>query len=88
MLKWWPKSLWIQAIISLVGALIASASVFAHENSNLFQQYAKDAPHDGQDGLAALVGAGEAALAAFCGVFLFSLILQRFLTVGLSRSRQ
>jgi hypothetical protein len=83
MLKW-PKPLWTQILISLAASAGSSVFAFSWENKHLFAQYAREAPHDGQDGLAAFMGAAGAALAAFCGVFLFSLIAQRLLTGSLS----
>jgi hypothetical protein len=80
----WPKLLWTQLLVSFAVSAVGAVLAFYLENNYLFAQYAREAPHDGQDGLAALMGAAGAAVAAFCGVFFFTLILQRFLTGSLS----
>ncbi|HSY37483.1 MAG TPA: hypothetical protein VK814_17150 [Acidobacteriaceae bacterium] len=76
----WPKALWTQLLVSLATSAASAVLAFYWENNHLFAQYAREAPHDGQDGLAAFMGAAGAGLATFCGVFLFSLILQRIMT--------
>jgi hypothetical protein len=80
----WPKSVWTQLLLSFAVSAAGAVFAFYWENNHLFAQYAREAPHDGQDGLAAFMGAAGAAVSAFCGVFLFTLILQRFLTGSLS----
>ncbi len=71
-------------MISLAASAGSAVLAFLWEEKRLFAQYAREAPYDGQDGLAAFMGAIGAALVAFCGVLLFSLILQRLLTGSLS----
>lgn len=83
----WPKSLWPQLLISFAASAVSAVLAFSWENKHLFAQYAREAPHDGQDGLAAFMGAAGSALVAFCGIFLFSLLLQRYLTGNLPRPR-
>lgn len=78
MLKW-PTSVWNQVLISFAASVGGAALAFHWEQENLFAQYAREAPHDGQDGLAAFMGAIGIAIVTFFGVLLFTLILQRAL---------
>jgi hypothetical protein len=80
----WPISAWSHVLISLAASVGAAILAFYLGEKHLFTQYARETPHDGQDGLAAFMGAIGVALVTFCGVFLFSLILQRLLTGSLS----
>ena len=80
MLKRWPTSRWIQAALSFVGSLVASICVFISTNNSLFKQYARENPHDGQDGLAAFMGALEIAALVLVLTFVALYAIQRFLT--------
>ncbi len=59
---------------------MASVCVFAYSNNSFFERYAREYPHDGQDGLGALMGALEAAAMTLMGVFLCLLLAQYLLT--------
>ena len=64
----WPKSRWMQAAIALIGAVVASVCVFIWTNNTYFERYAGQYPHDGQDGLGAMMDAffaGGGHLSAF-----------------------
>jgi hypothetical protein len=80
----WPISVWTQVLISLAASAGSAVLAFYWEENHLFTQYARETPHDGQAGLAAFMGAIAVALITFCGVLLFSLILQRALSGSLS----
>jgi hypothetical protein len=80
----WPISVLDQILISLATSTGSAILAFYGEEHHLFTQYARETPNDGQAGLAAFMGALEVSLVTFCGVFLFSLILQRVLTGSLS----
>jgi hypothetical protein len=54
--------------------------VLVATNNRLFAQYAREAPYDGQDGLAALMGALEVSMWTLIGMFVGLYLLQRFLT--------
>jgi hypothetical protein len=84
----WPKSRLTQASISLAASIVGAVVAFHFENDSLLRQYVREAPHDGQDGLAALMGAVGAAVVTFCCIFLFSLIIQGVLTGEFSQPRE
>lgn len=76
----WPKSSWIQACISLTGALLSAVIVFIHTNESSFNRLAREFPHDGQDGLGAMMEAFSAGSATFLFSFLGLLLAQKLLT--------
>jgi hypothetical protein len=81
----WPVSGWTQAGIAFLAALVSTIVVFIVVNNVLFARYAREFPHDGQDGLGAMMGALEASFATLIGVFVIAFAAQRVFT---SRLRQ
>jgi hypothetical protein len=77
--KWWPSSRWNQAAIALFGSAIASVCVFEYANASLFEQAVRYAPRDGQDELAAFMGALEISFWTFIGLCTCLYAIQRFL---------
>jgi len=77
----WPRSLLAQLAISFVGAGIASYFVAGHVSDAQFLVYARQYPHDGQDGLGAmmdgLAAGGITFVAAFFGFFVAQRIATR-----------
>jgi hypothetical protein len=76
----WPQSRWGQGGLSFLGAIIVAVVVFIHVNNSSFQRYAQQYPHDGQDGLGALVDAMQAGAFTLVGVFIALFVLQRLMT--------
>ena len=76
----WPKSGWTQATIALAVSFASSVCVAIHINNSHFATYAREYPHDGQDGLSSLMDAVQAGVATFIGVFALAFVLQRLLT--------
>lgn len=76
----WPMSRWAQAGIAIAMAIPISLCVFVRINNTHFERYAREYPHDGQDGLGALMDAFQAAFYTLIGAFLALFILQRVIT--------
>jgi hypothetical protein len=72
----WPRSRFGQGLIALVAALCVAIPVFVHVNNTHFDRYAKEYPHDGQDGLGALMDAFEIGAVTLVGVFLGTVAVQ------------
>jgi hypothetical protein len=77
----WPKSGWAQAGIAFLSALISCVFVFIRINNTHFALYAREYPHDGQDGLGAFMDALQAGALTLIGVFVLVFVVQRFATV-------
>jgi hypothetical protein len=75
----WPRSHWRQAGIALAIAIPVSIFVFVRVNNTHFERYAREYPHDGQDGLGALMDAFQAGFYTLIGAFLCLFILQRLI---------
>jgi hypothetical protein len=75
----WPTSRWAQMGIVSLGAFAASLSVFIWTNNAHFKSYAQQYPHDGQDGLGALMDACFAGVWTFVGVLMGLFLLQRMI---------
>ena len=76
----WPKSGWAHAGIAFLSALISCVFVFIRVNNTHFARYAREYPHDGQDGLGAFMDALHAGALTLLGVFLLVFAVQRLLT--------
>ena len=76
----WPRSKWAQAGIAFVGASISSVIVFIRVNNTHFALYARQYPHDGQDGLGAFMDALEYGFWTLIGVFLVAFFIQHLAT--------
>jgi hypothetical protein len=79
-MKHWPRPWWAHALISFAFASVLALLVFIRTNNTHFIRYAKEYPHDGQDGLGALMDAFEAGSVTLIGVFVASFVLQRIVT--------
>lgn len=84
----WPKSGWTHAGIAFLSAVIACGCVFSWVNNTHFARYAKEYPHDGQNGLGAFVDALEAGIWTLIGAFALVFAVQRLLTAKHSSSSQ
>ena len=80
----WLISGWSHGLISLATSTGSAVAAFYGERHHLIAQHTREDPYDGLVGLDILIGPIAAAIVTFCGVFLFSLILQRVLTGSLS----
>lgn len=58
---------------------MASVCVFIHTNNAHFSRYAKQYPHDGQDGLGAMMDALYAGAWTFAGAAIGLFVLQRMI---------
>jgi hypothetical protein len=76
----WPTSRWGQGWIAFVVAGITAYLVFVRTENVLFEQYAKQSPYDGQDGMAAFMGALQAGGLTIIGVFIALFVIQRAIT--------
>ena len=76
----WPTSRWGQSWIAFIVAGITAYFVFVRTENVLFEQYAKQSPYDGQDGLGALMGALQAGGLTIIGVFIALFVIQRAIT--------
>lgn len=75
----WPKNGWKQAGIAFLAASIpAFIAERAVEHSH-FLRYAREYPHDGQDGLAAFVDGLQAGALAFVVAWALLFVLQRLI---------
>jgi hypothetical protein len=72
--RWWH--LWLALLI----ATSASFLIFVHVDNERMAEYARLYPHDGQDGLGALINAFSAASLAWIGILLLVLLLARLYT--------
>jgi hypothetical protein len=84
----WPKSGWAQAGIAFLSAVISCVFVFIRVNNTHFALYARESPHDGQDGLSALMDALQAGVLTLLGVFILVFAVQRILTAKQVSSSQ
>ena len=80
MKRGWPKSGWAQTGIAFLSAVISSVFVFIRVNNTHFVLYAREYPHDGQDGLGALMDALQAGALTLIGVFILVFAVQRLIT--------
>lgn len=76
----WPKSKLAQAGIAFLMAAITTVFVFSWVETSRFKLYARLYPHDGLDGLGALMDALQAGFWTLLGVFTLVFIVQRLLT--------
>jgi len=75
-----PTSKFTQAVIAFLSAAVSAVLVFAWVNKSRFELYARQYPHDGQDGLSAFMEALQAGFWTLLGVFIFVFIAQCMLT--------
>jgi hypothetical protein len=76
----WSCSRWTQAAISFLFAIACAVFVFVRVNRTHFERYAREYPHDGQDGLSALMDACQAGTWMAAGAFVAMYVLQRAIT--------
>ncbi len=76
----WPTSRFGQAMIAIAVAVPIAFEVFVRTESGLFRQYAREAPYDGQDGLAAFMGALHIGFYSFVGASVGLFVIQRVIT--------
>jgi hypothetical protein len=76
----WPESRWNQGWISFAAAMITAILVFHRTEHVLFEQAAREAPYDGQDGLSAFMGALQVSSITLIGVFVVVFAIQRAIT--------
>jgi hypothetical protein len=81
----WPTSRGMHAVIAVMGAAAASIGVFIWTNNTHFERYAREYPHDGQDGLSAFMDALFAGGWTFIGVSIGLFLLLR-MTMGIRNS--
>lgn len=63
----------------MIGAVAASFCVFIQTNNSHFERYARQYPHDGQDGLGAMMDAFYAGAWTLIGVSIGLFVLQRII---------
>jgi hypothetical protein len=83
----WTTSRWAQAGISLAAAALVSVCVFVYVNNTHFARYAKEFPHDGQDGLGAMMDAFSEGSSSFFVVFLGLFFLQYLFTTDVGEAK-
>ena len=76
----WPRSGWSQAGIAFAGALLAAILVYGYINKTHFDLYARQYPHDGQDGLGAMMDALSAGAMTMLVTFVVLFFVQRIAT--------
>ena len=75
----WPNSGWTQAGIAFAISVISSVCVAIHVNDSHFAIYAREYPHDGQDGLSALMDSIQAGSITLVCVFAVAFVVLRLL---------
>ncbi|WP_103933746.1 hypothetical protein [Bryocella elongata] len=78
----WPRSGWAHAGVAVVVGSLACAAAFGPLEQHYLAEAVREAPHDGQDGLAAFAGAMEACVAIWLLVAGVVFVVQRLLTRG------